>query len=301
MRVLVTGAAGFIGSHVVRKFIREGHTVYGVIRKNTSKERITDCIDRIHMLEVDLREVDRVRSAMLDIRPDCAIHLAWYAAPGKFWTATENLDCVEMSLSLARGLADAGCKRLLVAGTCAEYDWRYGFLSETLTPCEPQTLYGAAKHGLRLMLEQFCRVARMEFAWPRFFFLYGPGEQRQRLVPSVILRLLYGQKLPAIRGEQIRDFLHVEDAAAAVIAVAESGLTGSVNIGSGQPVQVRTIVETVAQIVSCSDRIIYGDSSADLAEPPMVVADVHKLKTHTQWRPYLTLNAGLQKDRKSVV
>ncbi len=294
MRVLVTGAAGFIGSHIVRKLVQEGHTVYGVIRKDTSKERIIDCIDRIHMMPVDLKDVGAVRSVILDIRPECTIHMAWYAVPGKYWMATENLDCVTMTLSLAQALAEAGCRRLVAAGTCAEYDWRYGFLSEAATPCEPQTLYGAAKHGLRLMLEQFCQLQKMEFAWTRFFYLYGPGEQKDRLVPSVTLTLLEGRTAKCTHGEQIRDFLHVEDAASAVCAIAKSALTGPVNIGSGQPIKIKMIVETISHILQCPDSVKFGALSHDSTEPPLIVADVRRLRGGTSWEPHFTLSAGIE-------
>lgn len=294
MRILVTGAAGFIGSHVARTLIQEGNTVYAVVREGTRKERLMDIIDRIHVVPVDLRDAAVVRSLISDIRPECAIHMAWYAVPGKYWMATDNLNCVAMTLSLAQALAEAGCRRLVAAGTCAEYDWRYGFLSEAATPCEPHTLYGIAKHGSRLMLEEFCRLSRMEFAWTRFFYVYGPGEQKERLVPSVVLSLLDDGIAKCTHGEQIRDFLHVEDAASAVCAVANSALTGPVNIGSGQPVRLRKLVETISQSLRCSGSVEFGVLSADPTEPPCLVADVRRLREGTSWEPHFTLNAGIE-------
>lgn len=294
MRILVTGAAGFIGSHVARTLIQEGNTVYAVVREGTRKERLMDIIDRIHVVPVDLRDAAVVRSLISDIRPECAIHMAWYAVPGKYWMATDNLNCVAMTLSLAQALAEAGCRRLVAAGTCAEYDWRYGFLSEAATPCEPHTLYGIAKHGSRLMLEEFCRLSRMEFAWTRFFYVYGPGEQKERLVPSVVLSLLDDGIAKCTHGEQIRDFLHVDDAASAVCAVATSALTGPVNIGSGQPVRLRKLVETISQSLRCSGSVEFGVLSADPTEPPCLVADVRRLREGTSWEPHFTLNAGIE-------
>ncbi len=296
MRILVTGAAGFIGSHVVRKLLQQGHVVYGVVRKAADRERLTDVIYGIRLVELDLRDQVAVRSTVSEIRPDCAIHLAWYAVPGRFWTARENLDCVSMSLLLAQVLAESGCKRLLAAGTCAEYDWSYGFLSEHITPLEPSTLYGACKNATREILQAYCERASMSFAWTRFFYLYGPGEAKERLVPSVTLALLSGQMASCTSGEQIRDFLHVEDAASAVSAVAESDLAGAVNIGSGEPVKVRALVETIGRILGGSDRIVFGAGPTAAEEPPVLVADVRKLKLHTGWTPIWGLEDGLRQD-----
>jgi len=294
MRVLVTGAAGFIGSHVARRIVQEGHTVYGVDRKGVGQERLMDLLDRIHFLELDLRDEGAVRSMISEIRPDCAIHLAWYAVPGQYWTAPENLDCASMSLSLAKALAESGCKRLVAAGTCAEYDWDYGFLSEAVTPLKPRSLYGVCKNATRQILQAYCDRVSMGFAWTRFFYLYGPGEPRERLVPSVVLALLNGQTAKCTHGEQIRDFLCVEDVASAVWAVTKSDFTGPVNIGSGQPVKIRTLVEMIARLVGGGENVEFGPMPASVEEPPLLVADVRKLRAHTGWTPTRSLEDGLR-------
>ena len=134
----------------------------------------------------------------------------------------------------------------------------------------------------------------MEFAWTHFFYLYGPGEQKDRLVPSVTLTLLDGRTAKCTHGEQIRDFLHVEDAASAVCAVAKSALTGPVNIGSGQPIKIKTIVETISHTLRCPDNVEFGALSTDPTEPPLLLANVQRLKENTHWKPHFTLSAGIE-------
>jgi len=294
MNVLITGAGGFIGSHVVRRVLRDGHSVFAVLRPGESTRRLTDCLDRLSLLQVDLRDAPEVRRVAYEVRPDCAIHLAWYAVPGRYTTAAENLDCVTMTLSLAQTVAGAGCKRLVAAGTCFEYDWAYGFLSEGVTPLGPRTLYGSCKNAARQVLQAYCAGISMGFAWTRFFYLYGPGEPRERLVPSVVLALLNGQTAKCTHGEQIRDFLYVEDVASAVWAVAQSDLSGPVNIGSGQPVKIRTLVEMIARLVGGSENVEFGAMPASVEEPPLLVADVRKLRAHTGWTPTRSLEDGLR-------
>lgn len=294
MRVLVTGAAGFIGSHLTRRILREGHTVWAAVSPNKPPDRLADVRERLTIVPVDLRDRFAVRSLACAARPECAIHLAWYAVPGKYWTAPENLHCVAMTLYLAQALVAAGCSRLVAAGSCAEYDWSHSFLSEEVTPLKPQTVYGVCKNATRQVLEAYCTQTSMAFAWTRFFYLYGPGEAKEKLVPSVVLSLLRGETAKCTQGDQMRDFLHVEDAASAVWAVTQRKLTGPVNVGSGQPVKIRTLVEALGRILDKSGDIAFGAIPADPEEPPLLVADVRKLKAHTGWAPNWSLEDGLR-------
>jgi nucleoside-diphosphate-sugar epimerase len=252
-------------------------------------------LDSISLFHCDLYDGDAVRELVNETRPENALHLAWYAEPGKYWQARENLDCVRMSLSLARALAAAGCSRFVGAGTCAEYDWDYGFLSENVTPLKPRSLYGVCKNATREILQAFCAQAGMGFAWTRFFLLYGPMEPKERLIPYVVLTLLKGEVAQCTRGEQMRDFLYVEDAASAMWAVAKSDLSGPVNVGSGQAIKVRTLVETVAHHLQREEKLALGALPSDPQEPPLLLADVHRLASVVGWKPSLTLDEGVAK------
>jgi nucleoside-diphosphate-sugar epimerase len=293
MRVLVTGAAGFIGTHVVRALGAQGRNVFAAVRNKKMVETQEGQPGDLHFVKLDLHDDACVRSAVREIRPDVTIHLAWYTVPGSYWTSPANLECVSDTLKFARALAEADCGRLLVAGSCAEYDWDHGFLSEERTPLRPRTLYGICKNAVREILEMYCADVSMQFVWTRLFYLYGPGEDADRFVPSIILPLLRGQTARCTSGEQIRDFLHVEDMAGAIAAVAASNFTGTVNIGSGQPVKIKTIVETIAGILGCREHVVIGGIPDNPSEPPLLVADVRRLARDIRWRPSRTLDEGL--------
>jgi len=295
MRVLITGAAGFIGSQVARRVIQDGHTVIAVLKPGESAERLADCVVKSAQARCDLRDTEAVRQLVAEAQPEMALHLAWYVEPGKYWEAAENLDSVSMSLFLARTLAEAGCARFVGAGSCAEYDWNYGLLTEEVTPLRPRSLYGISKHATREVLQAFCAKGGMSFAWTRFFWLYGPGEARERLIPSVVLTLLNGGIAKCTRGEQSRDFLHVEDAASALWSVAKSDLSGAVNIGSGQATKVRTLLLAVARLLERESQLALGALPGDPQEPPLLLADVHRLAGVVGWKPALTLEEGLKK------
>jgi nucleoside-diphosphate-sugar epimerase len=244
---------------------------------------------------VDLNDLADLRAATLTARPEIAIHLAWHAVPVRYWTDPENLNCVAAGLTLARALAEAGCRRLVATGTCAEYDWRFSLLSEDSTPLRPRRLYGICKDALRTVLTEYCRLCGIEFAWTRLFYLYGPGEQKQRLVPSVTLNLLHGREVRCDSGEHARDFLYVEDAAAALCAVAESNIQGSVNIGSGVPMRIRTVVEVIAQTVGAREKLVFSAPVGNSDEPRLLVADVQKIRLGTGWKAAFSLQAGIER------
>jgi nucleoside-diphosphate-sugar epimerase len=224
-------------------------------------------------------------------RPTHCLHLAWCTEPEKYRTAPENLDWLRASIALVQGFAKIGGRRLVVAGTCAEYDWRYGWCIESVTPCAPETLYGACKHSLHIALAEFARCAQLSLAWARLFWLYGPHEHADRLVASVTKSLLNGNPVDCSEGRQMRDYLHVADAGDALSALASSELTGAVNVASGKPVPVRDVVRAVATEAGAFDLVRFSAHS-DLNEPPLVAADTTRLNRELGWVPKYTLEGG---------
>lgn len=274
MRVLLTGAGGFIGSQVARELLRRGHEVHATLRPTSDRRRL-EGIDglRIHPGGIDA----------LPLQPDLAISLAWIATPGKYLTSPENRDCLEATRRL---LAKLEC-RALVAGTCFEFDTSLGRLRED-SPTKPTTLYAQCKDELRREVER-----RPDSAWVRFFYQYGPGEDERRLVPSVVRSLLRGEEAKVSPGGQARDFLHVEDVASAVCAVAESRLSGCVNIGAGEAPTVKELVSTIGALVGRPELLRFGAVPYYEGEPMLIVADNAKLRS-TGWSRRWTLEEGLR-------
>jgi len=291
-KILLTGATGFIGSHVAKLLLRNGCTVYAVIRRGSNTWRLHDIISSLRLVSCDLMEFSALDAHLEMIRPDLCIHLAWDAMPSKALSGLENVSSLSASLRLASRLANLGCRKLVVAGTCFEYDTDIGYLSET-SWTRPRNLYAASKLALYFILEQFERIASMEITWLRFFYLYGPFEDQRRLVPSVILSLLNNHEAKVTTGEQIRDYLHVEDAAAAVWAVIESELKGVVNIGSGRPVTVREIVTNIGTLLNRSEMVAIGALQYRPGDPMFVCANNRRLLEKTTWVPRFELHQGL--------
>ncbi len=289
MTTLVTGGTGFLGRPAVHELVERGEDVHVIAR---STRVTTDPGVTVHTADL-LRDRDTVRDVIRTIQPARLIHLAWTTEPGAYWTAIDNLDWVGASLDVFRAFAEAGGERAVFAGSCAEYQWSSDVLNEATTPLEPATLYGTAKHAVRLVVESAARRSDVSAAWGRLFFLYGPNEQDGRLVSATLAALRAGRPAPVSEGSQLRDFLHVDDAARAFVDVLFSTVTGPVNIGSGTGVPVRDVVGTLAELVGRPDLIRYGAHPTPPDEPPALIADVHRLNTETGFSPRFGLRAGL--------
>lgn len=293
MKVLLTGATGFIGSHLARLLVSTNYEVYTLIPEGDDLYRIKDIVSQLHMVDADLLATEKIKNRLQEIRPEICLHLAWYVEPDKYLTAPENINLLTASLHLAAQLAKLGCQRFVGIGTCLEYDIGSDCLYET-SPVKPRTLYAASKLALYTVLEQLGNLTGMEVVWPRLFYLYGPFEPDSRLVPSVICSLLHGKAAKVTAGEQVRDYLHVEDVATAIWAVAQSRLSGPVNIGSGKPVTVREVVGDVGKIIGKPELIEYGALPYSPSDPMFVCADNKRLRENTAWAPKYDLERGLR-------
>lgn len=293
MKVLLTGATGFIGSHLARLLLRDGCEVYALLRPESDLWRIRDLSDQLHLLTGDLLSQEQVTGCLERCRPELCFHLAWYAEPGKYLSSPLNVAYLNASLHLASCLAETGCRRLVVAGSVAEYDTERGYLSET-SPTRPRTLYAASKLALYTVLAQLAPQLGLELAWARIFYVYGSYEDERRFIPAVISSLLRGEATKLTPGEQVRDYLHVEDVAGALWAVAQSGLSGVVNIGSGLPVTNKEIALRIGAILGRSELVKFGDLPYRSGDPMFVCADNRRFLKHTDWQPRHGIEEGLK-------
>jgi nucleoside-diphosphate-sugar epimerase len=290
-RVLVTGASGFIGQHCLLPLLRENYEVHGTFWN--SKAGPEGHLSAVQWHQVDLLEPQRLKDLLASIKPSHLLHLAWYAKPGKYWTSPENLRWVQGSLHLLQTFAEEGGRRAVIAGTCAEYDWNYGYCVENLTPLAPSTLYGTCKYALQLIARAFAGQANLSVAWGYIFFLYGPHEYPNRLIPSVVRSLLAGEPARCSHGNQVRDFLYVQDVADAFVALLNSEVIGSINIASGQPMALKDIIYRIAAHFSRPDLIQLGAIPASPGEPPLLVADTRRLQNEVKWQPSYNVESGL--------
>jgi nucleoside-diphosphate-sugar epimerase len=289
-RVLVTGGSGFIGLPTLAALVRHGEEVHAVSSRPTPPE-----VPGVHWHQADLGDERATDRLVSDLSPERLVHLAWYVEHGRFWEAPENLVWVERSIRLVRAFARCGGRRAVMLGTCAEYDWSTadGPLHETASPIRPTTLYGVAKDALRRICCVYAELEHFGFAWGRLFFLYGPREAPGRLVSSVIRSLLAGEDIQTTAGAQRRDFLHVDDVAQAIVELLDSGAIGPVNIASGTSASVAEVIDRIALVIGRPELVQRGALPTCVGEPPVLVADVSRLRDEVGFRPHVDLPDGI--------
>ncbi|MGI9099373.1 MAG: NAD-dependent epimerase/dehydratase family protein [Solirubrobacteraceae bacterium] len=290
-RVLVTGASGFIGRHALQPLLRRGFEVHAV----TSREPPWQAPPGVRWHRADLLAPAGPGDLLAAAAPTHLLHFAWYAEHGRFWTSAEDLRWTAATIALVQAFAERGGRRAVLAGTCAEYRWGDpGPRIEGVTPLEPATLYGTAKHATRALLQAASAELGIEFAWGRVFFLYGPGEAPGRLVASVARALLAGKRAATGDGTQIRDFLHVADVAGAFAALLDSPVTGAVNIASGEGRPLRDVIAAIGAATGREDLLDVGALPPRPGDPGELVAGVGRLRDEVGFVPAIGLRDGIE-------
>ena len=276
-RILLTGASGFVGQHVLRRLSGLGHPITVVTRNKESSIFDKNIkIDRfIETKDLFKEDFEWWRNALVDI--DTVIHLAWYAEPGLYLQSHLNFDCLAGTLVMARAATDLQIRRFVGIGTCFEYDLSYGYLS-TSTPLKPSSVYSAAKISTFMTLSEWFKDHQESFLWCRLFYMYGEGEDHRRLVPYIRQRLKANQPVELTSGKQIRDYLDVKEAAVRIIEATFSEKYGPINICSSIPITVRELAERIADEFEKHDLLQFGMRLENQVDPSVIVGVIDKSK-----------------------
>lgn len=289
MRLLITGANGFIGAACVRAALARGHAVAGLKRPGRPWPADLPPSDRLHWLEGTLAAPPW--PAIEAFRPEVCLHAAWLATPGVYLESPLNEVLFRESLAFLEQLALRGTRHLVGVGTCIEYRITHAPLSEVSTPVAPTTPYARAKNALREALEARAREAGWRFAWGRVFYPYGPGEHPARLCTSLFQQLRRGQPVTLKTPHSRKDYIFITDLAEAILRTLESGIEGAINWGTGEGVTVLEIARTAASLVGRPD-LLRWDESVPPDPLDHVVADATRLR-QLGWRPRVSLHEGL--------
>jgi len=280
-RVLVTGAGGFLGRWSLPALQARGFDVHAVHTR----------------AQCDLLDPAAVDALLAQVRPTHLLHFAWIATPGVYWQSPDNERWLAAGIHLTKCFLDAGGQRIVMAGSCAEYDWAQGGVCrEAASPLADATgpaasAYAAAKLAMSRRLAALAAAADVPAAWGRIFFQYGPGEHPARLVPGVIRALLAGREAECTAGTQVRSFLHATDLGEAFAALLDSDVVGPVNMGSGEPLSIAALVGEIAAQIGRPDLLRLGARPMPPGEPAVLVPDVTRLQQEVGWRPRYTLQS----------
>lgn len=287
MNILLTGATGFIGSQFARLATAQGHEVVALVRSGSAFQ----AAPRITKLEGDLAGVTAKEIAARE--PDVCVHCAWITTPGIYLESPENFRFRDESLQFLRRVVEAGVKQIIGLGTCIEYQRSAEPMSEERTPIAPATTYAKCKNELRTAMEAEAKARGLVFCWGRVFYPYGPGEHPSRLISSIIQKLARGEKVLLKTPHSRKDYIYIDDLAAALLKLMEVKFSGAINLGTGVGIAVREIAHTIGSMMGRDELVIEADppETDPLGD---VVADAGELRG-LGWEPKMDLKQGIAK------
>ena len=279
MRIVLTGATGFLGSRLLP--LLADHDVLCLSREPGAVLRQP----RARAIRADLGRDREWAGEIAAFRPEWCLHLAWEGLPDySLGRCRANLDA---SLRLLDVLAQAGLQRMVVAGSCWEYGRASGALREDQAPVDAG-VFAAAKLALLAMVDSVARQAAFEYRWARIFFVYGPGQRPQSLLPHLRAAYAAGRTPDLREPAAVQDFVHVDDVAAALqMLVTAPGPSGVFNVGSGVPTSVAAVAAGAADYYGRPRTFEAGAAGSGCW------ADITKLRTVTGWRPRIVIADGL--------
>ena len=241
MRVLVTGATGFVGRHVVNALLAHGHSIVAIAR-DLKRAQEMPWFDRVEFIQCDLHESFQPL-LQPECLPDAIVHLSWPGLPNyrDFFHISKNLPA---DLAFLEAAVKSGVPHMLVAGTCLEYGMQYGPLTEAMETT-PTTPYGFAKDSLRKALQLLQRERPFTLQWMRLFYMYGEGQNKNSLLAQLDRAIDEGQPdFNMSAGDQLRDYLPIQEVAENFVFALENPQTeGVINCCNGSPISVFDLVE----------------------------------------------------------
>jgi nucleoside-diphosphate-sugar epimerase len=287
-RLLVTGASGFIGRYVLAALneSNDGYEVHGLARRAPAEQHGTFW----HQADLLSPSSDKI---VKEIGATHMLHLAWATERRTYWTSDDNVLWLEASTRLLRSFRAGGGNSFVGVGTCSEYAPSTERCSELTTPIVPWSIYGASKAALALLAPSLLGPD-IAATWARLFYLYGPGEPEDRLVPRLLDAAASGGEM-SLHADHVRDYLHVSDVAKALLVLLDARPNGAVNVGSGRGLSTRELASAAG--VAAKGRVTllppYQATSRFSSAPGYVVADSDRLRS-LGWEPVISFTDGLR-------
>ena len=294
-KALVTGATGFIGSHLVKRLVAAECAVTMLTRNDTPSDRLQDVWSRLEVVHGDLAS----RASLEALDPVCASDLVFHLAAEGTDQRGDDLERLlqvnaQGTLRVAELALRGKAQRFVYVGSSTEYG-RGSQLRED-APLAPLSPYGVSKAAGWLIAQSLGHQAHLPVVGVRLFTPYGPWENSWRLIPHTVQHALRGDDIPLTPGDQSRDFLFIDDAIEGLLlAAASPAAVGQLfNICSGQETQVKEAVRTLLRLIDGSARPLFGQTPYRSDEPGRLSGDPGKAGTLLGWLPTTPLEEGLR-------
>ena len=291
-KVLITGASGFLGTHLLDELVKLKYETLAISRSK-KKEKSEDSIT---WLKANLSQPKTYMSKVKEFNPEVVIHLAWQDIPDfSFESSNNNLTQSLQFLSFISNLSN--CKKILVSGSCWEINQTRGkFSDEGQTNTVKNFIW--AKNSLLSWLEKRCLEKNIKFCWFRIFYVYGPRQKEESLIPSILKSLKLGRLPPIKTPSASSDYIFVKDVVNAfILALSKDAMSGVYNLGTGKPSSVIEICGVSELIALGSDKLTtkLKENCKLEKETSIYLADIAKTTRSLGWKPKISLEQGIKK------
>lgn len=285
-KVLLTGATGLIGKYAIQPLLDAGFEIYAV---STSDHKQN--VKNLNYVKADLLDFCHLKDLFEKIKPEYLLHFAWDTTPNSYLESNINFDWVKSSIEILKQFQLQGGKRAVFAGTCFEYKFQDEPLKE-YGQLDPQSTYAKCKNHLNQLATLYSEKNDISFGWGRIFYVYGEGENNQRLVPVIMNKLRNNQEVLITKGELVKDYMFAADIAAGFVKFLDSDVKGCVNICTGTPVTIKEIVDTIAKQLGKENLVKYEHPINN--EPKIILGDNTRLTKEVKFIPEYSLERGLE-------
>lgn len=275
-KILITGASGFFGRHVISRLIQENFHIIGTY--HTASSEIVGRFREVEWEKVDLHNDDARRALLKKYKPHVLLHLAWSVPTGEFWYSLDNLKWLMTSASLFREFCEEGGNHFIGAGTLAEYDWNHEELIEDVTPLNPKTLYGQCKKSLYEILGKLQEnYSSVTLTWLRIGYFFGEGEPKGKLISLLIEKVQRCELIKLVDGDTSRDYGHVKHFGELILHLIISPQNLVLNVSGGTLTKMRDLAEFIAQVLGKPLDVLYGAYQPATIEPLVLRPNLDKM------------------------
>lgn len=282
-KVFLTGGTGLIGTQTIPFLQKAGFEIYALTLDENKSE------NGIKYVKGNLFDKIQIDNLLSEIRPEYMLHYAWLST-GLF-NDNSNFDFLTSSIDLLKSFAKYGGKRVVMAGTYAEYGYHNETLKETM-PAEPINIYSQCKDFVHQIADAYCQNNNISFGWGRIFSAFGKERDPRRLTSDVINHLKDNQKVVIRSGSLIRDYIYTKDIAAAFVQFLESDVNGGVNICTGKDTSIHDYVMKIAQIMEKENLVVFNEQKSP--QQVRVVGDPTRLNKEVGFTPKYSIEQALK-------
>lgn len=292
MKILITGASGFIGGAVVKNLLKDDkNVIFALVSKNSLQEFKSTYNDKVEIIVGDL---EFFCNNDIEEHFDVCIHCAWITTPGYYLEAKENLYFLKWSKIFIEKLIKLKIKHFTILGTCIEYELGNNPLTEDQSPIKSISLYAKCKNELHLYASEICNANDITLCWGRVFYPYGIGEPKLKLCSHIINKLKNNEKLVLKTPYAKKDYIYIDDLAEAVSICSKKMYNGEINLANGEGVSVVEIAYIISEILGVSKKLI--ELKPIDSQEKDVIASNNKLKK-LSW----TTKKSLKENLKSMI